>query len=409
MRRFPLFVLAAATLAASCGPVPAPAWDADPGAANDQRSSLAQIPPRGPFTLELVADFNIPTGASFEGIPAVDFGGISGVFFDPDRMEIVAITDSRANNRYFTLGVQFDGDSISFTPQSVTHLADAGRQDPNRTLAARRAFDPESIDRAPNGNLIVSTEGSSATEPRIAPTIAEYKPDGQFVRFLTVPDKFVPEAVGLQTQGVANNLAFESLAISPDGSRVFAATESALLQDDTRSDFDKGSRARILEIGIEGDVTGSIREYIYAVEPMTAPADFTPVASENGLVELLALSNTELLALERSFFLGGTRENLQRRNVVRLFRVSLEGATDVAGIFSIVDQAELVPVQKQLVLDLDDILPDLSPEYPELDNFEGLCMGPTLPDGSPSLIIVSDNNFNPWQRTAFLLFRIRTD
>jgi hypothetical protein len=94
--------------------------------------------------------------------------------------------------------------------------------------------------------------------------------------------------------------------------------------------------------------------------------------------------------------------------------VSLGSATDVSTVFSLADvdprsRGGIVPIEKELILDFDDILPALSREFPELDNFEGLSFGPVLPDGSPSLIVVSDNNFNPWQRTSFLLFRIRTD
>lgn len=435
MRRILLLLLAAATVSVGCGSVPSETGDPETAAASgrpepsqrDQGESSAQILASGPFTLELVADFNISTGAFFEDIPDVDFGGLSGMYFDPDRMEVVAISDSRANNRYFTLAVELDGDSISFTPTAFVQLEDGASVEADSTLgdsasgddsaadsttgasATRRVFDPESIARAPNGNLFVSAEGTVAREPRIAPTIAEYQPDGRFVRFLPVPDKYAPESEGPQTKGIVDNLAFESLSVSPDGSRLFTATEAALVQDGAPSTVDKGSPARILEIRIDEGAAGMVREYIYPVEPLTLPGDFEPTAGENGLVELLAISNTELLALERNFVRGDAREAPQRRNVIRIFRVSLRGATDVAEIFSLAETTGLVPVEKELIIDFDEITAGLSPEYPELDNFEGLSWGPILPDGSPTLIVVSDNNFNPWQRTAFLLFRIRTD
>jgi hypothetical protein len=58
------------------------------------------------------------------------------------------------------------------------------------------------------------------------------------------------------------------------------------------------------------------------------------------------------------------------------------------------------------VLDLEDIVGKLDPEFPTLDNFEGMGFGPTLPNGNPTLIIVSDNNFRDRQRTVFLAFEI---
>jgi 3-phytase len=66
----------------------------------------------------------------------------------------------------------------------------------------------------------------------------------------------------------------------------------------------------------------------------------------------------------------------------------------------------LRPVQKELVLDLEDIVGELNPEFPTLDNFEGMCFGPRLPNGNRTLILVSDNNFRARQRTAFLVFEI---
>ncbi|WP_353734985.1 esterase-like activity of phytase family protein [Okeania sp. SIO2C2] len=39
-----------------------------------------------------------------------------------------------------------------------------------------------------------------------------------------------------------------------------------------------------------------------------------------------------------------------------------------------------------------------------LDNIEGITFGPKLADGQRSLILVSDNNFNPLQITQILIF-----
>ena len=42
-----------------------------------------------------------------------------------------------------------------------------------------------------------------------------------------------------------------------------------------------------------------------------------------------------------------------------------------------------------------------------IDNIEGVTFGPTLPNGNITLIFVSDNNFNPLEKTQFLLFEIQ--
>ena len=54
---------------------------------------------------------------------------------------------------------------------------------------------------------------------------------------------------------------------------------------------------------------------------------------------------------------------------------------------------------RRLVLNLDDLgIP--------LDNVEGITVGPRLPDGRSSLVLVSDNNFAASQFTQFLLFAV---
>jgi hypothetical protein len=64
------------------------------------------------------------------------------------------------------------------------------------------------------------------------------------------------------------------------------------------------------------------------------------------------------------------------------------------------------PVTKELVLDLDDVVDELSPAYPRLDNIEAMGLGPDLPGGGRALLLASDDNFQNKQRTQFLLFRL---
>jgi hypothetical protein len=57
-------------------------------------------------------------------------------------------------------------------------------------------------------------------------------------------------------------------------------------------------------------------------------------------------------------------------------------------------------MRKQLLLDLEDL-------GIELDNLEGITLGPRLPDGSPSLIAIGDDNFSEDQTSQILLFRLQ--
>ena len=93
-----------------------------------------------------------------------------------------------------------------------------------------------------------------------------------------------------------------------------------------------------------------------------------------------------------------TMRKATRSGVITKTLMSL--ADDVNGVDSLAGMLGGVrPVQKTLLLDLRTLgLP--------LDNVEGMTIGPTLPDGRRSLVLVSDNNFAPSQFTQFLLFAL---
>jgi len=76
----------------------------------------------------------------------------------------------------------------------------------------------------------------------------------------------------------------------------------------------------------------------------------------------------------------------------------LPGATNVLGVPSLAG-LDVRPAQKTLLFDLGSLgIP--------LDNVEGMTLGPKLPDGRQSLVLVSDNNFAASQFTQFLLFAL---
>ncbi|MCE0524644.1 esterase-like activity of phytase family protein [Escherichia coli] len=120
--------------------------------------------------------------------------------------------------------------------------------------------------------------------------------------------------------------------------------------------------------------------------------------NDNGVSEVLALNDHQLLVIERS-----------GRNVsagfndwdysVRVYMVDLTAASDIKDIDSLQDwsnKSTLQPVSKKLLIDFADYTSSA-------DCIEGVTFGPLI-DGHTSLIFVSDNNFQPHQQTKFYLF-----
>ncbi|MBE8986552.1 phytase [Nostoc sp. LEGE 12450] len=335
------------------------------------------------------------------GIP-IPVGGLSGVTYDTINNRYYAISDDRsqvASARFYTFTTADSG--VTFT--NVTPLKDS-----NSNFFAINSLDPEGIALTNNGTVFISSEGEvNPTVGRVTnPFIKEFSlTTGQEVRSLLVPTKFLPvvqdtnsngivDAGDTQTSGVYNNLAFESLTITPDQKTLFSATENALFQDGLRASLTSGSPSRILQYNL---VSGQPeKEYLYITDAIADVPNPSTGFADNGLVDLLAIDNRgTLLALERSFAQGVG-------NTIKIYEVSLQGSTDISFYDSLnnlsTEQiATIQPAQKRLLLNLNDLdLPNGT------DNIEGITFGPKLADGSQSIVLVSDNNFNQSQFTQIL-------
>jgi len=352
-----------------------------------------------------------PTGAAgaIGGTP-VPVGGLSGVTYDAANDRYYAISDDRsALARFYTLTL----DPTTLATAGVTFTKVTQLKDANGQPFAANSLDPEDIALTQNGTVFISSEGEvnpALGASRVTnPFINEFDlATGQQVRSLPIPTKFLPvvqdtnsngvvDAGDTQTAGVRNNLALESLTITPDQNTLFSATENALFQDGALATATTTSPARILQYNLTAGQPE--KEYLYDVDPVVVAPPTPTSFSTNGLVDLLAIDDRgTLLALERSFTTGipGTG------NTIKLYEISTQGATDISpinalGSLTAEQRAAIQPVQKRLLLNLDDL------ELPTgLDNVEGIEFGPTLADGRRSIVLVSDNNFSATQFTQIL-------
>ncbi len=326
-------------------------------------------------------------------IESLDVGGISAVAYETESGAWLALSDARVSCRFYEMKVGLDGSALSVAIQRTVALENAD------------GLDAEGMIRAPWGGLLISTEGDRDASPVREPALLEVDREGELVRRLDVPAKFLFSG-SRETRGVRDNLGFESLTISPDAKRVFVAAEGTLVQDGPVAGVGTVGFNRILVYAVEENSLSAFQEYVYPVGPFAPAPDFTEQEVSGGLVDLVALGGDRLLALERIFIreLSGEKRD---RNEARIFAVDLSTATDVRSFDSLAAAGDWRPVTKELVLDLDDVVGHLPREYPRLDNLEAMGLGPDLPGGGKSLLLVSDDNFEKNQRTQFLLFRLK--
>jgi 3-phytase/alkaline phosphatase D len=343
--------------------------------------------PGAPLTF--LGEAVIAPQAAVAGEP--DVGGLSSIF----RVEgnrYFAISDDRGDTgpaRYYELEIDLSDGRLDEGDARVVgwqQLFDAHGA-PLHTYT----YDLEGLATL-DETLFVTSEGD--VEAGVEPFVAVFGPRLRLMETLGLPPGFVPSADG--STGVRNNLAFESLTITPDGRYLFTGTESALQQDGPEATPDHGTTARLLRFDRQHGVFDA--QFAYPVEPVHTGGLVPGALEVNGLTELLALSDLHLLALERAFVAGAWPEHS-----IKLFDVCLGGATNVSAIDSLArTDTPVVPVAKRLIADLADLVP-------RLDNVEGMTFGPTL-GGRQTLIFVSDNNFAPLRQiTQVLAFALADD
>lgn len=329
---------------------------------------------------ELIGAIMLPTGLKIGGI---EFGGISGLDYDPRENIYYAISDDRSENapaRFYKLKLAIDGSGV----QSLDVLETVTLLDKADKPFGLKDVDPESIRfNTATSTLYWSSEGDKNGRP----FIGEAKTDGSFIREFALPEAYIPDEG--KTRGVRNNLSFESLTITPDGKTLLAGTENALTQDGDKATLDHGSRSRIIAFDLaSGNVTA---EYAYDTDPIFTKATLPPFWNDNGLSEFVSDGN-DLLTVERSFAMGvGNR--------ITLYRASFDGASNVKDVPSLANQP-VTSLSKKLFLQLNEGDFGL-----DIDNVEAITFGPMI-DGKRTLILASDNNFNHGQVSQFIALKL---
>lgn len=342
------------------------------------------------FSLRVIGATSLPTGTQFQG---VEFGGISGIDRAADG-SYWAIADDRGGERgtprFYNLSLDYDAAGFNgVTINSQTYMQ---RPDGTTFPSNARTVDPEGIRVAPNGNLYWSSEGNwnANAASRYQPFVREMTTSGAFVREFATPAMY--NYVDNATTGGRNNKLFEALTVTPDGT-IYTANEDALVQDGPLTSISNGSVVRLTALDPVSGAAGA--QYAYELPPI--PVDAAPGAPfgpDNGLPELLAISDTQFIAIERAFAFGVG-------NTIRLTLAEVTAETTDVSNFASLAGADYTPMRRTLLLEM-----PITYEGITLDNIEGVSWGKTLANGNRTLVLVADNNFSATQSTQFIALEI---
>ena len=225
---------------------------------------------------------------------------------------------------------------------------------PTNRIQLAKAYDLEDVVfDAANGTVWAADETRH--------TVKEYRlSDGAALRALPLPDDLYHDRP---------NLGIESLALSADGKTLWTCTEEALPCDGPRSSPTNGTTVRLLKY-IRSTTQDSFTlagSFPYTTDAWCQAHDFHG-KGRRGVSGLCSLPDGSLLVLERELSFGGVKA-WNAMSTARLFfavyRVNASGggkeklASDGGSVFS-------------------------------FGNYEGICLGPRLPNGDWSVLLVSD-------------------
>ena len=319
-------------------------------------------------------------------------GGLSALAYDRTGDRFYALADDDSDPRFYTLALQIQVEPetdpgampylANVSIEGVTHLRD------NPALAAQPNLDGEGLALTPKATVFVSSEGNLAQ--KISPRLTEFQVEtGTWQRDLPLPPQYWTLNDDQELiYSVSPNLGLEALTLNTEGDRLFAALEMPLSQD-LHPEAETQNFSRFLHYWIGEPEPILIAEHLYPLDP--APAG----SLLNGLTDMVSIDNAgHFLTLERAYSpLTGFS--------AMLYQIATGVATDTASVRALLpDPRGTTPILKKPLLNLKELgIP--------IQNLEGLSLGPQLPDGSRSLLLVSDNNFDATVPSQFLLFQLQ--
>lgn len=288
-------------------------------------------------------------------VPAGNYSGITPV----GGNEYAVVSDKSATDGFFVFRI--DVDSVSGEIKDVMNLGFKGD--------SLRNADCEAIAYVPStGTFFISRESDNV--------IGEYTADGKATgRSLNIPDDY-KKCVG--------NYGFESLAYDEEAHLFWTINESTM-NGDGECATSLNKVRNVLRLQAFDEKLQPVKQYAYRMDEPLANKKSSNYAM--GVSELTALGDGRLLVLEREFFVPMLKIGAFAQ--CKLYEIVPEDAEPLSSGEAIGSDTKFL--NKRLVYSF---VTRLSLLDWSVANYEGMCLGPKLADGSRTLILVSDSQDN---------------
>ncbi len=303
-------------------------------------------------------------------------GGLSGIDYYKGTYYLVC--DQPGNPRFYKACIAINQKNID-----TIVISEVIKLERSAPFLKNNSLDLESIRYDPEkGEILLSSEGSIQNGKD--PSVFRITPGGKFISNYEIPAYFNAS----EKQTPRNNGVFEGLAEDYSQTGYWVATELPLKKDGSTPKIFK-SKSPVRITNFQNKTAEATTQFVMHLEGITKiPWMYFAV---NGLTELLEYAPRRFLVLERAFSAGHGSHG----NTVRIFDVDARGATNTLG-FENLRKQHYTPATKSLVFDFKSVEKKLKENI--IDNIEGMCFGPDLPNGNKTLLLVSDDNFSSYGR-----------
>lgn len=292
-----------------------------------------------------------------------DVGELSGITYvgpiagEKDTFLFYVVSDNGTGEgntpRYYDIKVRFDLNTGKVMSAKVSGI--------NKLPVG---YDLEGIAyNVKNKSVYISDEN------KISSQIREFRiSDNSLLRTLAIPSVF---------KNARDNYGFEALSLQNNGSTLWTANEEALPSDGKLSSSSTGTLIRLLKYDSKLNPTS---QWAYQTDPKEDNA-IMPKVTRSGVSDLCVLPDGTLLTLERC---------LGYNFRTRIYEVDFNNATNVSA-FPSISADYIKKTGKSLLFEKVYDVGDTA------RNYEGICLGPKLTNGSYALLLIADHDVSKAQ------------
>lgn len=346
--------------------------------------------------LKLLDKYVVPHNLQYKGTTV---GGLSGIDYNPQKDEYYCISDDRSNinpARFYTANIVIKAnkiDTVVFTDVQFLRTP-SGDTFPDYYKNPKQSVDPESLRINPNKNYFVWTsEGERMITKKdtvlVNPAITIMDVKGNFIDTFRLPENLImrPNSFGPRQNGVLEGMSFGNKYKD-----LYVSVEEPLYEDGPLVEtFAQKTWLRFFKFNV--DTKTNVEQYAYMPEKIDSLPKPLSAFKINGISEMMYIGNKQFLVVERAFSTG------RQKCTIKIFLANASKASNIKDVPSLLLDAPAYPMTKKLLFNFDNV-----DQF--IDNVEGITLGPVLPNGHQTIVLVVDNNFNQFEETQFILMEI---